>query len=183
VADGASADPFGAFAAESAVAVAARVLTGSDLLEPTVLGAVDAACAAVEPWYSDREGGTTLTIATVTARRLVVASLGDSAAYQVVNNELRWVTPQPSAGTLGQWVGMRPRTRPWFNAWRLDPAFRTVVVLATDGLRLEGGRLPDEALDQLPTFLLETCRGDGDDDATVTVIALSPSVSAVRTTP
>lgn len=174
VADGISADPYGAYAAESAIAVAARMLTGGDLLEQSVLSAADAACAAVEPWYAERDGGTTLTIAAMTAHRLSVVSVGDSPAFRVADRRLVRVTPSPRSGPLIQWVGMTPRTRPWIDSWPYSPADDGPVIVASDGLDLDDIQLPELGIAELPARLISTRRAGRGDDASIAVLALLP---------
>lgn len=82
VADGISGGPHGAAAAEAAITAAARTLCASDLGPVVVRCAFREAARAVRPWFHGQEpGGTTLTIATVSAEGVVVATVGDSPAY------------------------------------------------------------------------------------------------------
>jgi hypothetical protein len=138
VADGISADPNGASAAQAAVDVAGRFLIGSPLLERALLSAADAAAAAVEPWYRETLGGTTLTIAAITSHRLTVVAIGDSPVFLVTGGSLQRITPPAVPGPLQAWVGMSPRTAPWMVSRPYDPHRAGPVVIATDGLQLDG---------------------------------------------
>ena len=171
VADGISTDPAGAEAAQTAVSVCARMLTGSALRESDVLSAVDTACSAVEPWYDQhRPGGTTITIAAVSQNSLVICSLGDTAVYLGRDGTLTRVTPGALPhGRLGQWAGMLPRTQPWLSSRTWDCSIDGPVVVASDGIDLSDTQLPPLSYD-LPSSLLRIGERQHGDDATVAVV-------------
>lgn len=174
VADGVSSDPHSAMAAQTAIDVATRFLIGSDLLERSLLSAADAAAAAVEPWYRSRTGGTTLTLAAATAHRLTIVAIGDSPAYLLIGDALVRQTPPATPGPLGEWIGLSPRIAPRLLSRPYDPKSQGPVIIATDGLDLDG-YVPKGPLapHMLAAELLRQRPPSGADDAAVVIIALT----------
>lgn len=180
VADGISGGTGGAYAAEAAAAVAAAALAGTDLSESAILGAILLAERAVRPWYADgREGGTTLSIATITAAHVIAAAIGDSPILVATNGApLRQVTPISPPGPLRAWLGSGYTTDPWLGSW--PTATSTTVAVASDGINADA--LPTTSLTDLVTTALTTRRVGADDSTIVAAHAYVPPPPAQDTT-
>ena len=177
VSDGISADSQSHAAAELAVAVAVRSISTSALLEGDALQAVDLAAAAVAPSYQDSDGGCTLTIAAVTAHRATIVSVGDSPGFVAVKGRLERLTPPSRPGPLTSWIGSTPQSQPVLWSKPLDPTDDLTLVVASDGLALDGQLLPSSELGYLVDWFLVNRRVPHGDDATVTVATLRREAS------
>lgn len=171
VADGITGGSKGETAAETAVAVVDRMLRGSDLLEGAVLAAVDAAHAAVRPWYATGHGGTTLTVLTLTAHRLVLATVGDSPAYLLRSGTLHPLTPPLQPGPLTTWIGQPTPITPRLESWPVKG--ETLAVVCSDGITPDGIQFSSRTPPADIVRDLLRRRSANLDDATATVIHLA----------
>lgn len=172
VADGITGGTRGETAAATAVAIADRMLLGTDLLEGAVLAAVDAAHAAVRPWYSTGHGGTTLTVLTLTRHRLVLATVGDSPAHLLRDGTLRPLTSPRQAGPLTEWIGQPAPLSPHLQSWPVEG--ETLAVVCSDGVAPDGAQFPPAAAPADVVRELLRRRSPNHDDATATAIHLLP---------
>ncbi|WP_407345014.1 protein phosphatase 2C domain-containing protein [Pengzhenrongella phosphoraccumulans] len=176
VADGITGGVNGHWAAQSAVSVAASALASTDLLEPAVMNAVMAAQAAVAPWFVDAVGGTTLSIATLTFRRLVACTVGDSPVLADDDGQLRQLSPVLPTGGLRQWIGMQGVVDPWLDSWAVSGP--RVVAVTSDGADGAGVLCGQRSASALVEEILTLHRSANGDDSTAAVARLVlPSAS------
>lgn len=137
VADGISGGSRGAAAAEAAIGVLGPFLTNSALDEAAMRRVFAAANAAVSPWYGKQHrGGTTLTLAFVTDRRILIGQVGDSPAWLLTcdgeDGALREVAPAAAPGVpLIEWIGSSRQPEPTFSE---HPRGASHLIVATDGV-------------------------------------------------
>jgi hypothetical protein len=177
LADGIGGGAHGDRAAEAAVQVAARCLAATVLDEVAAAAAIDAAQAAVQPWYPDGRGGTTLSIVTLTDSRLVAATVGDSPVLSVTDGRATQLSPA-SEGPLRSWIGTSETVVPWVGTWPLDAEIGVLVCsdgLAADAATFKPGAEPRAWIDTL----LTGHRRDNGDDATVLAAVVRPPADGV----
>jgi hypothetical protein len=174
LADGIGGGPYGERAAEAAVQVAARALAATALDEVAVASAVDSAHAAVQPWYPDARGGTTLSIVTITEWRLVAATVGDSPVLSVAGGSTCRLSPPAESGGLRSWVGSSEPVMPWLGSWPLTAELG--VLVCSDGVAADGVAVPESSEPrEWVDVLLGRHRSGNGDDATVVAAAVRPA--------
>ena len=135
VADGIGGGPAGAEAAQVAVGLAQVVLGAGDLTEAGIYQLFDAAYVALRPWWvQERGGGTTLTVAAISAAGLWVAAVGDSPAYVDFGAGFELVTEAKQSHVLKEWLGTADRPQPSITLWRWSEHEVRGVVVTSDGV-------------------------------------------------
>ncbi len=179
IADGIGGGPNGAPAAQAAVAAVTRALSGSALLETDVALAIDTAHAALQPWFLQEAGGTTISAVTLTETRCVVACVGDSPVFAVRQGVLVRVTPPTSSGPLSEWLGQPGLVEPFLDSWAVNGPL--TVVLCSDGVDVDDVQLDEQSLELLVSELLTDRRAPRGDDATVVAARAMPLATSPAT--
>ena len=156
-------------AATVAVTTVIGALVATDLQESAVFNAVLLAHRAVAPWYADGSaGGTTLAVATLTAERIVAASVGDSVVLTDDDTgHLRQVNPQPEPGPLTEWIGQQGPIQPWLDSWPVSGP-RTIAA-TSDGIDATGLLVAGMEPAAVIAAVLARRQGWTGDDACITV--------------
>ena len=135
VADGIGGGPAGAEAAQVAAGLAQVVLGAGDLTEARIYQLFDATYVALRPWWmQERGGGTTLTVAAISAAGLWVAAVGDSPAYVDFGAGFELVTEEKQSHVLKEWLGTADRPQPSLTLWRWSEHRVRGVVVTSDGV-------------------------------------------------
>lgn len=105
-------------AAQVAIGLAQLLLGSGTPTEAALHRVFDATYAALRPWWSERGGGTTLTLAAITATGLYIAAVGDSPAYVDFGAGFTLVTEPRRSHALKEWLGSADRPQPSVRFWR-----------------------------------------------------------------